>query len=410
MSTPANSLNINDIGLVRFDGTATFDGVTTTNHAILIGATSNGITNVGPDAATGKVLQSQGASADPAFSTATYPSTATGTGTILRADGTNWAATTATYPATTTVSEILYSSSANVVSGLATANRAVLTTTSGGVPQLTALTDGQLIIGSTAGAPAAASLTAGSGITITPGSNSITIAAAGSSGGLGQVVVYDDFLGFSTSTSSGAGNTNLHFSTSGSGTGSGQTGTAQNPGICRLSVTSNSQYISLYGNQTGAANGDFVLGNGEISFTSIINIPTLPNGTQRFVTYTGLGNNLDAALSGINDGCWFSYVDNVNSGNWLINCKGNSGTTSLDSGIAGATGFNTFKVVVNAAASSVSFYINGTETSNSPIATNIPTDPISFFSGINKTLGNSFVEIQIDLYLFTYTMTTPRAG
>jgi hypothetical protein len=48
----------------------------------------------------GTVLQGQGAGATPKYSTATYPSTATGTGTILRADGTNWVATTATYPNT----------------------------------------------------------------------------------------------------------------------------------------------------------------------------------------------------------------------------------------------------------------------------------------------------------------------
>jgi len=36
----------------------------------------------------------------PAWSTATYPDIATGTGKILRADGTNWVATTATYPDT----------------------------------------------------------------------------------------------------------------------------------------------------------------------------------------------------------------------------------------------------------------------------------------------------------------------
>jgi len=41
------------------------------------------------------------------------------------------------------------------------------------------LTNGQLLIGSTGVAPVAASLTAGSGITITPGAGSITIAAAG---------------------------------------------------------------------------------------------------------------------------------------------------------------------------------------------------------------------------------------
>src|SRR3989337_2323316 len=128
-----------------------------TNHAVLVGAGTATITKVGPTATAGHVLQSAGAAADPAFSTATYP-------------------------LTTTVSQLLYSSATNVVSGLATANKAVVTTTATGVPVVTALaTDGQLIIGSTAGAPAAATLTAGAGITIANGSNSITIAA--SSGG-----------------------------------------------------------------------------------------------------------------------------------------------------------------------------------------------------------------------------------
>jgi hypothetical protein len=124
-----------------------------TNHAIQIGAGTATLTQLGPTATAGQVLQSAGAAADPAFSTATYP-------------------------ATTTISQILYSSSANVVAGLATANRGVLTTNATGVPVITALaTDGQLIIGSTAGAPAAATLTQGTGITITNAGNSITISS-----------------------------------------------------------------------------------------------------------------------------------------------------------------------------------------------------------------------------------------
>ena len=84
---------------------------------------------------SGQILTSQGASA-PAFSTATYPSTATGTGTILRADGTNWAATTATYPATVTAYRLLWASATNVVSDLATANSGVLVTSGAGVPSI----------------------------------------------------------------------------------------------------------------------------------------------------------------------------------------------------------------------------------------------------------------------------------
>lgn len=60
---------------------------------------TNSATNT-KTAATGKVLQGQGVGVANDFSTATYPSTATGTGKVLRADGTNWAASTATYPDT----------------------------------------------------------------------------------------------------------------------------------------------------------------------------------------------------------------------------------------------------------------------------------------------------------------------
>ncbi len=60
---------------------------------------TNGSQNIAT-ASTGKVLQGSGVGVAPVYSTATYPSTATGTGTILRADGTNWVATTATFPDT----------------------------------------------------------------------------------------------------------------------------------------------------------------------------------------------------------------------------------------------------------------------------------------------------------------------
>lgn len=81
-------------------------------------------------------------------------------------------------PSTTTINQILFSSASNTVTGLTTADNGVLTTGTTGIPAITALSsNGQLIIGSGAGAPAAATLTAGTGISITNGANSITIAA-----------------------------------------------------------------------------------------------------------------------------------------------------------------------------------------------------------------------------------------
>jgi len=155
----ANNFNIYGNGSIGTSGsgdtiTISLNGLT--NHSVLVGAATSTITKVGPTATAGQVLQSAGAAADPAFSTATYPST-------------------------TTANQILYSSSNNVVTGLATANQGVLTTGLTGIPVITPLAvNGQVIIGSTAGVPAAATITAGIGISITNASNSITIAATGS--------------------------------------------------------------------------------------------------------------------------------------------------------------------------------------------------------------------------------------
>ena len=65
-----------------------------------------------------------------------------------------------------------------VLSTLATA-KAVLTTNATGVVTPIVVTNGQLVIGSTAGAPLAATLTAGTGISIANAANSITISSNG---------------------------------------------------------------------------------------------------------------------------------------------------------------------------------------------------------------------------------------
>ncbi len=150
-SSNFNILGTGSITSVGTTATETIQLTGLTNHAVLVGAGTATITKVGPTATAGQILQSSGAAADPAFSTATYP-------------------------LTTTISQILYSSSDNVVSGLATTNRASLSTNSTGVPTWLAMTDGQVIIGSTSGSPAAGTITSTGGtITVTAGSNTLNL-------------------------------------------------------------------------------------------------------------------------------------------------------------------------------------------------------------------------------------------
>lgn len=118
------------------------------------------------------------------YSTASAMAVLAGTATaqqlLLSGASTTPQWSTSTYPLTNAINTLLYASSANVMAALATANSSVLVTSSSGVPSMSgALTNGQLIIGNTGATPTAATLTAGTGVSITNGSGSITINAVG---------------------------------------------------------------------------------------------------------------------------------------------------------------------------------------------------------------------------------------
>lgn len=145
---------------------------------VLISNATNVPSMLANPAASGRWLSSVSADA-PVWSTATLPVTATGTGTILRADGTNWVASVPTYANTYAINTLLYASAADVVTGLAAANGAVLASNASGVPSMVALTDGQIIVGATGGAAIAANITGGTGISVVNAANSITINQSG---------------------------------------------------------------------------------------------------------------------------------------------------------------------------------------------------------------------------------------
>jgi hypothetical protein len=65
---------------------------------------------------------------------------------------------------------------------LGTPHQPVMVSSDGGMGTITAATDGQVLIGSTGGSPAWATITAGSNVTVTSASNSITIASTASGG------------------------------------------------------------------------------------------------------------------------------------------------------------------------------------------------------------------------------------
>lgn len=151
----------------------------TADDGAIVYSTATAMALLASTATAGQILQS-GSSAAPSWSTPTYPSASGAAGKILRSDGTDNVYTTATFADTYAASSLLYSNGANIVEGLAKTNNASLASDASGVPTWLALTDGEIVVGSAAGAPIAATITAGSGISVVNGNNSITIAATAS--------------------------------------------------------------------------------------------------------------------------------------------------------------------------------------------------------------------------------------
>jgi hypothetical protein len=118
------------------------------------------------------------------YSTASAGAILSGTATaqqlLLSGASTTPQWSTTTYPLTNAINTIMYASSANVLGVIAAANSSVLTTSSAGVPAWSgAMTNGQVIVGSTGATPVVNTISAGTGIVITNGAGTISIAATG---------------------------------------------------------------------------------------------------------------------------------------------------------------------------------------------------------------------------------------
>jgi hypothetical protein len=86
----SNSLNMDTSGVQTYDATTGgLDGSAVTQFTVQVGAANNKLASLGTGS-SGQVLQSAGAGSNPAYSTATYPSTAGTLGNVLTSDGTNW--------------------------------------------------------------------------------------------------------------------------------------------------------------------------------------------------------------------------------------------------------------------------------------------------------------------------------
>jgi hypothetical protein len=238
------------------------------------------------------------------------------------------------------------------------------------------------------------------GIGTTGSGNTLTIAPNPLKG----VTFYDDFLNIAPNFNSGYGAWTLYNET---GTQSQPTnGVSGHPGI--MSVMNDIMSMAVKNTAGATPAHQFVLGDGTLTLTWIIKIPVLSVVGTRFVVNVGLfGDDPTTITPTVTDGIFFSYSDNVNSGRWQINSVSASTATTTNTTSTVDTGWHTFRIDVNSAATSIAFYIDGTQVATSPITTNIPTVALSPYLAILTTSGTDQV-VLADYMSFFYNLTTSR--
>lgn len=201
-----------------------------------------------------------------------------------------------------------------------------------------------------------------------------------------QAIIYDDFL-----MSGGVSNTigAYPWKTVASGTSTGVTvgtSTAANPGIITFARgQTNNGYSFLRG---ASGSGCAVKGGGAITITWLIKGPDyLSDVTDNYELYIGLGNGA-ANGSEPTDGVYFFYNYATSSGVWVGKTAAGSSRTSVVSATTVALNtWYTLKAVINAAGTSVEFFVNGVSAGTS--TTNLPTAALTPLCGVFATTGTA---------------------
>lgn len=333
-----------NIGVANAANSITLKVAGTTSHAVQLGNATGDLTSTAVGL-QGEVFVGGGAAADAKWLAASgvldkiLMSTAAG--------DPKWS--TSTYPDTIAIGSILHASAANTVDALAVgATGTILTGVTGAAPAWSAaLTDGQLVIGSTGNAPVLSTLTAGTNIGVTSAAGSITIKVAGTTDHTVQV---GNATGDLTSLAVGAtgeiiiGNTGANPSWSSSpnitGTVTAATVRTGDPATVAAIMSLNASTITLDG--TGANVGLTVTPKGTGGLTLTTGSVTISSGNLNLPTSTAT-----IGIINLNATRWLhSYGDTSNifcgyqAGNLTFNTTYNSnnaafGAASLKS-LAGA--------------------------------------------------------------------------
>lgn len=282
--------------------------------------------------------------------------------------------------------------------------------------------DGQLWIGRTTPTACGSTISVGHitsidgsiGITNTAGNINLTGGNAAPFVPNAVLQEFDDFISSTLDSEGGPAGSKLRWGRT-IGQACQSNGTTSHPGIWSIFTLNPGENSNLYLKQADINSiinvGPFILGNGILSINWVVRLTALSAGGNTYRFSCGLADPVTIAANSDSyvDGVYFTYTNTVNSGNWQIKNTAASVTTTGSTSIAASTSFVTLSVVINAAATSVAYYIDGNQVSVSPLTTNIPTANLTPFIYMINTAGTN-PNFEIDLFWCTNVLSNPRPG
>jgi hypothetical protein len=128
-------------------------------------------------------------------------------------------------------------------------------------------------------------------------------------------------------------------------------------------------------------------------------LTSISDGTDTFTTRVGF---LDSPSGDGTNGIFFRYTHSVNSGRWQTVTRTAGVETVTSTTVAAAVAYSVFEIEVNAAGTSVSFWINGTlvgtHVANIPGSSNLS----GIGASIVKSAGTNDREIKTDLMVYSF--------
>lgn len=170
---------------------------------------------------------------------------------------------------------------------------------------------------------------------------------------------------------------------------------ARGTATCSTGTTTTGR-AGIYAMCDTSGQGSFTpTGTGAFIFEARVKLTTLSDGTNTYICAVGSNQGVHSAFPG-NNGYYFRYTHGTNSGKWQAVTDTGSLQTSTDTGVIADTSYAIFRIEVNAANTSVAFYINNTLVATN--TTNIPSSSsiCNIGAGLLKSAGTTARTIEVD--------------